>query len=278
VRGARPRPTQRLDLSHHLLTLIVSPEEAEVAAARLWDLGAVGIEETRSGLRAAFIAVEPARRAAHLLGFVADIETVDDNVGMDAGRDMLAAVEAGRFVVHPPWIDPPTGGVALSIDPGHAFGSGSHASTRLALMLLGEISEREHGLDGAVVIDIGCGTGILSIAAAQLGASVLALDTDPAAIVATTANAEANDVAEAITAELGSVADLSSRPPAELVLANVTIDIHETLGPLLPWQPDRLIAAGILVGSQAPRCAAAWGLRVARELVDGEWAGLILAP
>ena len=107
-----------------------------------------------------------------------------------------------RTVIVPSWLeyDPQANDVVLRLDPGMAFGTGLHPTTQLCLALI----ERyvEPGID---MIDLGCGSGILAIAAARLGARVLALDTDPIAVQATRENAARNDVSDRVTAAEGSL-------------------------------------------------------------------------
>ena len=122
----------------------------------------------------------------------------------------IQPVRAGRMVVVPTWLAedhvPADGDVTLVLDPGQAFGSGHHATTRLCL------TELQEGLAaGDRVLDVGCGTGVLAIAAALLGAgTVEAVDVDGDAVVATRRNARANDVEVAV--HLGGVEDVEVRP------------------------------------------------------------------
>jgi len=273
VRSPGSRSTQRVDLSHHLFLVSVAGTDADIVAAEAWALGAVGVEELEGAIRVAFADHDRARVARNQLAPTAPVETVDDDLWLGRERDRMETVEAGRFVVHPPWAPAPTRGIALSIDPGTAFGSGSHPSTRLALELLGRIDLRD-----ATVVDIGCGSGVLSIAAARLGATVHALDTDPAAVSATNANAAANAVADAITVELGSVARLDRASSADVLVVNVTIDVHETLARLVPWPPRVVVASGFLRGAQVERCEAAWARPTTDRVFDGEWVALTLGP
>src|SRR5918995_3498951 len=111
-----------------------------------------------------------------------------------AGRARAGQVEGGaRLVGRPPWVRPSpraSGRIELVIDPGRAFGSGAHPSTRLALAAL----ERSL-VDDARVLDAGCGSGVLAIAALRLGASrATGIDVDPAALDATRRNAAGNGV------------------------------------------------------------------------------------
>lgn len=110
--------------------------------------------------------------------------------------------------------------VNIRLDPGLAFGSGTHATTAQCLRYLGDATPVSCSLDGKTVIDFGCGSGILAVAAALLGAhQVHAVDIDPQAIEATRRNADANGVGGVITTGLPSV--LNGSPPCDLVLANI---------------------------------------------------------
>ena len=106
----------------------------------------------------------------------------------DRWREFHKPVRIGRLWVGPPWEPPPVDGEAIVVDPGRAFGTGGHATTRLCLQLLAELEPRS-------LLDAGCGSGVLAIAAARLGfAPVTALDHDPKALEATARNAAANGV------------------------------------------------------------------------------------
>ena len=181
-----------------------------------------------------------------------------------------------RLTVRPPW--EPAGSTALDvvIDPGQAFGTGAHATTRLCLeLLLASAGDGSCGSCGSCV-DLGCGSGVLAIVAALLGhAPVLALDFDPLAVQATAANAAVNGVDVDVRRF-----DLRAEqtPDADLVVANVLA------GPLLAWAglqerlPARLILSGLLAG-ETDRVAGAYaarGMTVAETRVRGDWAALLL--
>lgn len=235
----------------------------------MWGHGAVGIEELPDGLRAAFTDADAAGRAREALAPDAVVEAVADTTGLDTARDLLTVELAGRFAVHPPWLEPPPDHDAIEIDPGHAFGSGSHPSTRLALELLGACTPSPR-----TVFDIGCGTGVLAIAAARLGAQVTAVDTDAAAVAATRANAFRNGVGDRIEVALASAGHLTEA--ADLVTVNVTIDIHESLAPSLPDAHRSLIVAGVLGESQLRRAAEAYGATVDDPVADDGWMAAVL--
>jgi ribosomal protein L11 methyltransferase len=174
-----------------------------------------------------------------------------------AWREFHHGVVVGRFWVGPPWEDPPAEAEAIVIDPGRAFGTGAHPTTRLTLELL-------QALEPTSLLDVGCGSGVLAIAAAKLGfAPVVGLDVDEAAVEATRANAVVNGVrlearlADALADEL---------PAAAAAVANVALDVVERLAPRLTAR--RLVASGYLEPDEPQPNG--WR-RVDRRLADG-WA------
>jgi len=171
----------------------------------------------------------------------------------------------GRLTVRPPWEPPGTTPIEIVIDPGQAFGTGAHATTRLCLELLLTLEAR------GAFLDLGCGSGVLAIAAARLGfAPVTALDNDPTAVQAARANAEANDVEIDIRRF-----DLRT----EQVAAAATVAANLLTPLLLRWRGHgarRVIASGILAG-EADRVAAAFaGLGERARRTDGDWVALLL--
>jgi ribosomal protein L11 methyltransferase len=184
-----------------------------------------------------------------------------------------------RLVIKPTWrrhrAQPDD--VVLALDPGMAFGTGLHPTTRLCLAALEDLASRD-AIDGARVLDVGCGSGILAIAAAKLGAAwVLGVDTDPIAIEATIANAGRNGLAHAIDARAGSLP--STEAPYDVVLANLIASVLIALATQLrdELRPrGRLIASGIFVDREAEVRAAfeAAGLDVTSRTAEGEWVAL----
>jgi ribosomal protein L11 methyltransferase len=172
----------------------------------------------------------------------------------DRWREFHHGVRIGRFWVGPPW-------EAIVIDPGRAFGTGAHPTTRLTLELLQE-------QEPSSLLDVGCGSGVLSIAAAKLGfAPVLAIDLDPVAVEVARANAAANGV-ELHAEHLDGLRD--DLPHAELALANVALDVVEALLPRL--DAPRAITSGYL-DRDTPRVRG-WN-PVGRRTGDG-WAADLL--
>jgi ribosomal protein L11 methyltransferase len=167
--------------------------------------------------------------------------------------------------------------VVLALDPGMAFGTGLHPTTRLCLAALDALADRGI-VEGARALDVGCGSGILAIAAVRLGAaSVLGVDTDPIAIEATAANAARNRLGRRVRARDGSVP--TGEPPFDLVLANLIASVLIGLAPLLAGELRRggtLLASGIFVDREADvRTAFAdAGLDVRGRTVEDEWIAL----
>ncbi len=136
-----------------------------------------------------------------------------------------------RFLVNPAWLPvPQSERLILRLDPGVAFGTGNHATTQLCL----ESLER-HVVEGAVVADIGCGSGILSIGALLLGASkVYAVDTDPLAVQSTRSNQELNQIScDRLVVEQGSVERLLKLKPVDGIVCNILAEVIINLIPQL---------------------------------------------
>jgi ribosomal protein L11 methyltransferase len=144
-------------------------------------------------------------------------------------------VRAGPFWVGPSWEGAPRDAIVLVIDPGLAFGTGAHATTRLCLELLAELPR-------GALLDAGCGSGVLSVAAAKLGfVPVHALDDDPFAVETTHANAAANGVeVHALRADVTR----DELPPAIAVVANIALDAVERVAARARAQ--ELVASGYL--------------------------------
>jgi ribosomal protein L11 methyltransferase len=173
----------------------------------------------------------------------------------DGWRRFHHGVRVGRIWVGPPWEEPPPDAVAVVIDPGRAFGTGAHATTRLCLELLQEAQPTS-------LLDVGCGSGVLSVAAAKLGfAPVHALDLDDVALETTCANAAANGVAVEVGTELA---------PSDLAVMNIALDVVEAMLPELPV--ERAITSGYL-DRDRPRVDG-WQ-RLERRARDG-WAADLL--
>jgi ribosomal protein L11 methyltransferase len=148
-------------------------------------------------------------------------------------------VQVGPLWIGPPWEQPKPGLEPVVIDPGRAFGTGAHPTTQLCIELLLE-------LERGSVVDIGCGSGVLAIAACRLGYEpVLAIDADEAAVEATTRNAVANAVNVDVR-RLDALCD--EIPAAELVIANIDLPTLHALRP--PSECRRLVTSGYFESEQ----------------------------
>lgn len=151
-----------------------------------------------------------------------------------------------RLVIKPSWEEfaPEKGDIVLELDPGMAFGTGTHATTRLCLEALERLIYTEQALDrGEGVLDVGCGSGVLGIAAALFGAAtVVAIDIDPLAITVTTENATINGVEAVLAASTTPLAEVSGE--YSLVVANILAEaLVQMSGPLT----ERVVAGGFLI-------------------------------
>jgi len=192
----------------------------ELELAQLLDVFPVGVEEVDGGFA---VYTDDAGESA--LGELFEISSSSFAEGWEeAWREFHHGVVVGRFWVGPPWEQPTDGFTPIVIDPGRAFGTGAHATTRLSLDLLQE-------LEPTSLLDVGCGSGVLSIAAAKLGfAPIIAVDNEQDAVEIADLNAHANGVSLTAYRADALVDDL---PRADVVIANVALDVVEALLPLL---------------------------------------------
>jgi ribosomal protein L11 methyltransferase len=273
------------------LALRVKREDADVVLAELLELAPSGVEETDlpDGLIEYAVYGAPGElpdlpdvqaAAGGALVEVVTTEVADD--WADRWRQFHRPIEiAGRLYVRPPWEPARNDIMDLVIDPGQAFGTGAHHTTRLCLELLAEEAVPD-APDAAGVMDLGCGSGVLAIAAAKLGwGPVAGVDHELESVRATAENAEANGVTVAV--ERFDLIRGGPAPTAPLVLANL-------LRPLLlcvaragfvageGGAPRTLIASGLLT-HEADEIATAFmphGLHEADRRTSGEWAALLL--
>jgi ribosomal protein L11 methyltransferase len=260
------------------LAIRVSREQSEVVLAELLELAPGGVEEVDRGRTVEYavygapgeLPALPELRAAagDALVDVSTEEIADD--WADRWREFhRPLVLDGRLTVRPPWEPPAKTPIDVVVDPGPAFGTGAHATTRMCLELI--LSLRAQG----PFVDLGCGSGVLAIAAARLGyRPVLGVDNDPAAVEATGANAAANGV-ELDVRRVDLRAE--SVPVATTVAANLLTPLLIGCAAPLGQGAERVIASGILA-AEAERVVAAFeleGLRERARRQDGDWVTLL---
>jgi ribosomal protein L11 methyltransferase len=277
----------------YAVDLDAAPDALEAAEYALMEAGARGTEQGMPGADgyvavAAYFETEPEieRVRAALLEALRIYGLQSPSVRAMrlrevAERDWLGewkknwrAVEVGRFVVAPPWdaVEETGGRIVVRVEPGMAFGTGTHETTRLCLAAI------EKHFDGASFLDVGTGTGILAIAAARLrpAARVEACDTDAEAVEIARENARLNGVGDRVGFRVGSVE--ATTGSADFVCANLTADV---IVPLLPALASatcgRLVLSGILAEQSA------WVLDALRRVgvpawhveSAGEWVAII---
>jgi ribosomal protein L11 methyltransferase len=259
----------------------VARDRAELVLAELLQLAPGGVEERDDGDVVEYAVYGapgelpelPDLRAA-AGGALVEVRTTEVADDWDERwKAFHEPVEVGGLLVRPPWAAPREGLLDVVIDPAQAFGTGAHPTTRLCLELLRELEP------GGALVDVGCGSGVLAIAAAKLGwAPVLGIDHERESVQATLDNATANGVA--VEARRHDLLRDGPAPGAPTVLANL-------LRPLLlrvaadgfeGAAPDALIVSGLLVheGDEVAAAFARHGLREAQRRVGGEWVALLL--
>ncbi|HET8577248.1 MAG TPA: 50S ribosomal protein L11 methyltransferase [Methylomirabilota bacterium] len=285
------------------LTVPTLPETSDGLTNFLWEQGALGVVEEESPteparLRAFFAdtasstellrAVSVYRASLRTLGLPvaaaeAEISPLLDAAWAQAWQQSFPPREVGRrLLVVPPWEATSEAGERLRIviEPGRAFGTGHHGSTEGCLVLLEEALEAR---PGARVLDIGTGTGILAVAAIQLGAAeALAIDVDPDAVAAARKNAAANDCGRRLSVEPRAPGELPSWARWPVVVANLLTQSHLALAGTytrLVEPAGSLILGGVLADEEARIIAAleSAGWAVSRRVVVDGWSSMLLS-
>jgi ribosomal protein L11 methyltransferase len=263
------------------------PELAERVLAELLELAPGGVEEEAGGEWVEYAVYGPPGE----LPAVPDLEALagDGTVEIssteipddwaDSWRDFHKPVWIGeRLVVRPSWEEAPAtpADVDVVIDPGQAFGTGAHATTRMCVELLLELADA--GEARGSLADLGTGSGVLAIAAAKLGWDpVLAVDHELAALEAAAANARVNGV----ELELRRV-NLREEPPPPVstLVANLTAPLLTAVAAELDSPPRVLVCSGLLL-IEVDDVSSAFlerGLKVAEQRAQGDWVALLLRP
>ena len=267
------------------LAVRCSPAVADQVLAELLQLAPGGVEEERGGELVEYAIYGAAGELPDLgelraavgdeLVEVAGEEIPDD--WADRWRDFHEPIlVGGRVLVRPSWLDGGGSAAAVEvvIDPGQAFGTGAHPTTRMCIELLLELADA--GEARGSLMDLGTGSAVLAITAAKLGFSpVLAVDHEVAAVEAAAANARANGVE--IDVDRRNLRKEAS-PAARTIVANLTAPLLKEVAARMTMAPARMICSGLLE-READEVAAAFaarGLVEHRRLGDGDWVGLSL--
>lgn len=254
--AATPDQTAPMRVVAHVADGPDAPAQVETTERALWHLQAFGL-----------------RPVGELL-----VRAVDDVEWSERWKEHYSVQRIGRVAIVPSWAEhtPSDDEATVLLDPGMAFGTGLHPTTRGCLELLQEIRPMP-----ARVLDVGCGSGILALAALRLGAThVVACDTDPGAVAATRDNAARNGLADRVEVTQGSLPEAPAER-FELVLANLVAAVLVELAPRLAAHlapGGTLLASGIIeprAGEVVDAMAAA-GLLVVTRHDDGEWVSLAL--
>lgn len=253
--SVREDPAAPYEVTYHLPDDAAAPAALDTTERALWHLQAFGL-----------------RRVGELR-----VRSVDEGDWIDAWKAGFAPQRIGRVVIVPSWLEEQIGPdeVELRLDPGMAFGTGLHPTTRGCLTLM-----QRTGPMPPRVLDVGSGSGVLALAALRLGAgSADCLDTDPVAMETTLANAAANGLRERLTARVGSLPAVPEPDPYPLVLANlvatVLVELSEPLAAHTAAE-GQLVAGGIIRerAAEVEDGLLAAGFVVAERLDDGEWLSL----
>lgn len=242
-----------------IVRLIVDLSDVEAASDALWVAGPSAVGEATAGTGKVELTADISDVSLIPGDWPINVLEVDENASLDHWRDYARPEPAGDgFVIVPSWIPHATRGIGhrkpVLIDPGRSFGSGSHVTTRLCV---GALERLVHPDD--LVLDLGCGSGVLSIVAVLLGAEVVvAVDIDPSAVTATQSNADANAVEDQrIRVSATPIEDIDFR--FDVVVANIGVRVltesaqaiaakvapggHLVLAGLLDDQLDQTVAA-----------------------------------
>jgi ribosomal protein L11 methyltransferase len=252
--AVREDPAAPYELTAHVPDDAAAPAAIEATERALWHLQAFGLRPL-SELR---------------------VRLVDERDWTEGWKEGYQPQRIGRVLIVPSWLDAQSvaGDVVLRLDPGMAFGTGLHPTTRGCLQLLQAVEPMP-----SRVLDVGSGSGILGIAALALGAErVDALDTDPIAVQATLDNAGRNGVRDSLAAAVGTLDD-RTHDPYPLVLANLVAAVLVDLAPRLASATaprGTLLVSGIIAerGAEVVAALEATGFATEERLDDREWLSL----
>ena len=268
------------------IVVVVDPADVDLVSGLVWDLGVSGIEEQPlpDGAVELRIGCERtiAQQALEVLAerWAPTAEPVAADEGLDAWRDHAQVWRIGSILIVPPWLETPTdvaeSDLVLVIDPGHAFGSASHETTRMCLEAVVELVT-----PGCAVADIGCGSGVLAIAAARRGATtVVATDIAADAIVATLDNALTNNVADLVEVSTATIDELDPTR-FDVVFANIGAATLSSMAAALVrvTKPEGVLVLSGLLGEQVETVIESFeqtGALRTEVRAEGEWRTVLM--
>ena len=222
--------------------ILGSLETLDHITPALWEAGAQGLEERENHVLVYF-------ESRLELAFGGIWLEADDTDWIAQYRASLKPVTIGRFVINPGWeaskLELKPESIVLDLEPGFAFGTGQHETTRMAILAL-----QNHNLEHQKVLDVGAGSGILALVAAKLGAKVLGVDNDSSTVPVARENAVKNHViAEFVDGILETVLP---RAPFDVVVANLFAELHDMLMPQYKTALEPgglLLMTGIMAGT-----------------------------
>ncbi|MCU1389705.1 MAG: prmA [Ilumatobacteraceae bacterium] len=264
------------------VVISVDPLDVEVASDELWSLGVVAVEERLTGTGAVELWTSLGDDESSIVAALAGLrwpwrfEYVDESVSETWRQHAVPVWIADDLVVHPAWIDPGDIGeaIAIAIEPGATFGLGDHPTTILTMLAMRAVST-----PGATVLDVGCGSGVLSVAACLFGAGrVVAVDISPASVPTTRHNAELNGIGRSIEVSTTPLAAVDGS--YDIVLANILaptlIDLAADLI-CVTADDGRLIISGILTEHHDHVLAALAPLHPVAHLERDGWSAITLS-
>ncbi|MEO8695048.1 MAG: 50S ribosomal protein L11 methyltransferase [Acidimicrobiales bacterium] len=244
----------------------------ELLVGELWCHPISGMEERDDRVIVGFETESDARAAGSELDVPFAIVAVLDDAYLDEWRQFARPWTVGNLFVRPSWVAAPvpSDSIEIVVDPQRAFGSGAHATTRLALSLLQQLDLRER-----TVLDLGCGSGVLSVAAAALGATrVDAIDIDAAAVAATVDNAARNGVGERIRARVATIDDVVGE--FDVVVANVLPSVHREVAEGVRRVASRFVIVSGMLDAQVADVEPRYGAGLVTAQREDGWAALVL--
>ena len=273
------------------LTAEVPSDDSDACAALLFEAGAAGVEEREAGLTPMpgerqpapgnvllvgfFPGEAEAREAAAVLEVPSELAEIPDRDWGEEWKKGLGPITIGRVFLRPSWVEAvtPPGAAEVVLDPGMAFGTGTHPTTALCL---GAIDRFLAGRPGSAVLDVGTGSGLLAIAARKLGAGrVAANDDDPVAVAVAAENAARNGAEFELTG--ATAGDIPGT--FDLVVANILANVLVALAPEIRARTapgGEVVLAGVLVPQEeeVARAFVAEGLEPLPGERRGEWSML----